>query len=443
MTQISRPWNGVVTGDSGPYSDQEWHEAWRNALGFGAGRANYGPVRGNDNGTDESLAVNADSPASANVVVSPGSALVRGLIYVSDATETLAIAANASGNPRIDVVVLRADFTAQTVRLAVRQGTPAVTPIAPTLTQTDGVTWEIPLADVAVANGFVSITQADITPNAHFANIPNALYLDNVLNNSGGTLETGDVVIVDTTTNRAATTTTTRNDPRILGVWVGRTDNGDLGRVQTEGIGFVRVNAAVASRNTVLISHTVAGQAVAHAGEGGNILGYSLETTAGAGLCLALIGVRRLRVPDYIHIRDQKAQNTAGGTFTSGAWQTRTLNTEVTDAGGWATLAANQITLGAGTYWVYISAPAYTVAQHQARLQNITDGSTLLVGTSEVAGTAANTTSRSIIAGQITLATQKVLEVQHQSFGTVATNGFGFPSNFTTEVYTIVEMWRL
>lgn len=30
-------------------------------------------------------------------------------------------------------------------------------------------------------------------------------------------------------------------------------------------------------------------------------------------------------------LQDQKAQNTDGGTFTSGAWRTRDLNTKVTD----------------------------------------------------------------------------------------------------------------
>jgi hypothetical protein len=36
---------------------------------------------------------------------------------------------------------------------------------------------------------------------------------------------------------------------------------------------------------------------------------------------------------DYIEIQDQKAQNTNGGTFTSGAWRTRDLNTLVEDDG--------------------------------------------------------------------------------------------------------------
>lgn len=147
---------------------------------------------------------------------------------------------------------------------------------------------------------------------------------------------------------------------------------------------------------------------------------------------------------DYILIRDEKTQNTNGGTFTSGAWQTRTLNTEVNDAGGHSSLASNQITLAAGTYEVEISVPAFYVRRHQARLQNITDATTTLTGTSEVAydGTTLAVT-RSIIKGRFTIASSKTFEVQHHCEITEATNGFGVACNFTTEVYTVAEFWKV
>ncbi len=146
----------------------------------------------------------------------------------------------------------------------------------------------------------------------------------------------------------------------------------------------------------------------------------------------------------YILIRDEKAQNTAGGTFTSGAWRTRDLTTEVSDAGGYASVSSNQITLAAGTYRVRIIAPAQATDRHQARLQNITGGTTLLVGTSEYAGSAGGnqTQSHSVIVGRITLGGSTVVEVQHQCQTTSSSNGFGAGSNFTTEVYTVVEMWK-
>ncbi len=146
---------------------------------------------------------------------------------------------------------------------------------------------------------------------------------------------------------------------------------------------------------------------------------------------------------EYIHIRDEKAQNTAGGTFTLGAWRTRDLNTIVADPASLATLGSNQITLPAGTYFVRASAPAVRVSSHQARLQNVTDGTTTMLGSSEVLGIGATNSDRSFIVGVFTIASSKTFEVQHQSSATQSTNGFGLQGNFATEVYTIVELWKV
>lgn len=145
----------------------------------------------------------------------------------------------------------------------------------------------------------------------------------------------------------------------------------------------------------------------------------------------------------YILIRDEKSSGTAGGTFTSGAWQTRTLNTEVIDTGGNASISSNQITLAAGTYEVDISAPAYECASHQTRLQNITDGTTELIGSSEYTGSTDIVSNRSRIQGRFTIAGSKVFEVQHRCSTTRSTSGFGVAASLGTEVYTIVEMRKV
>jgi len=148
---------------------------------------------------------------------------------------------------------------------------------------------------------------------------------------------------------------------------------------------------------------------------------------------------------DYIHIRDEKAQNTGGGTFTSGAWRTRDLNTEVSDDGEHASLASNQITLAAGTYVIQTSAPAYHVDVHQAVLWNTADapGTFTLIGTCAYAEAADYTSqTRAFISGQFTIAAPATFEIQHRGTVTKATNGFGNPCNFTTEVYTVVELWK-
>ena len=106
--------------------------------------------------------------ANKSVDVASLQAWVNGHFFESDATENLTIADNASGNPRIDRIVVRADFTANTITLAVLQGTPAATPVAPALTQSSS-TWELSLAQVAVANGFASVADANITDERQYA----------------------------------------------------------------------------------------------------------------------------------------------------------------------------------------------------------------------------------------------------------------------------------
>jgi hypothetical protein len=83
---------------------------------------------------------------------------------------------------------------------------------------------------------------------------------------------------------------------------------------------------------------------------------------------------------ESIIFSDQKSQNTPGGTFTSGSWQTRTLNTTSGSISG-ASLSSNQFTLPAGTYVIESTAPAYRVQEHQSRIQNITDGITTALST--------------------------------------------------------------
>lgn len=147
---------------------------------------------------------------------------------------------------------------------------------------------------------------------------------------------------------------------------------------------------------------------------------------------------------DYILLIDQKPDNTDGGTFTNLVWQPRDINTEISDDGGHASIAINQITLAAGTYRFKIITPAYRVGRHMARLQNVTDATTIQEGTAEYAGSAEQITTHSTIAGRFTIGGVRTFEVQHQSQITRATDGFGARTNFITlnETYTLAEFWK-
>ncbi|MGV9312583.1 tail fiber domain-containing protein [Streptomyces sp. NPDC003691] len=95
------------------------------------------------------------------VTVQAGTAIVRGHMVHSTATETLPLpAAGTSG--RVDRVVLRLDPTANTISLAVKQGT-AGSSTPPSLTQTDTGTFELSLATVAVGANATTISAGDTT----------------------------------------------------------------------------------------------------------------------------------------------------------------------------------------------------------------------------------------------------------------------------------------
>lgn len=148
-------------------------------------------------------------------------------------------------------------------------------------------------------------------------------------------------------------------------------------------------------------------------------------------------------VDDYVVVRDKKTQNTPGGDFNSGAWRTRDINEELLDASGICSIAGNQITLEPGTYRCSISVPAYNVNRHQGLLYDTTGTATLVLGTSEYVKQADLCTTRSFIVGGFTLSVQSALEVRHRCLNTTAGSGFGLAANFTDEIYTIAEFWRM
>lgn len=294
---------------------------YRNAFGNGAADVNSGPIMGSGVAPDPGLRVTATSPVSASVDVSIGSALVHGTFYMTDATVNLAIASNGTGNPRIDTVVLQKSWTNQTVRLAIVQGSPAATPAAPGLTQTDGVLWEIPLADIAVASGFVSLAQSTVTPRRWWANVSDGVYLNDVLNNSGADRVGGDVMVLDTTADRAAATGAADDGPNALGVWLARTPAGGYGRVMQRGICYVKTRNAVTRGQKLRLfrsgNQLEPPNLSTAMGSTSQVVAVALETTSAAGLALCLVDFTIERNHAYASVaRD----NAADYTTTSLTW---------------------------------------------------------------------------------------------------------------------------
>jgi hypothetical protein len=146
----------------------------------------------------------------------------------------------------------------------------------------------------------------------------------------------------------------------------------------------------------------------------------------------------------YAVFQDNKASG-GGGTFTSGAWQTRDLQTSQFNGITGCSLASNQITLAAGTYIVNAMAPAGFVTQHQTRFYNITDSSTAIIGGNAYnADGSANADTYSALQGAFTIAGSKVFELQHQCSLTRAGTGFGTNNAFGVgEVYSIITIAKV
>jgi hypothetical protein len=142
-------------------------------------------------------------------------------------------------------------------------------------------------------------------------------------------------------------------------------------------------------------------------------------------------------------VRDEKSSGTGGGTFNSGAWRTRDLNTVTNNTITGASLASDQITLLAGRYKFSISAPARRVDANVIKLANITDTSDALIGSAADTETGAGDPSRSFIEDELTIAGTKVFEIQHRCV-TSRSNGFGVPVGVgVVEVYTMITIEKI
>lgn len=110
------------------------------------------------NGTPSGTELKVTAGTGLQVAVAAGQAMVRGHYYISTASENLTIGTANGSNPRIDSIVLRLDPTVNSVILAVVAGTPASSPVAPTLTQTDAGVYEYQLATVLIPTSATSVS---------------------------------------------------------------------------------------------------------------------------------------------------------------------------------------------------------------------------------------------------------------------------------------------
>lgn len=146
----------------------------------------------------------------------------------------------------------------------------------------------------------------------------------------------------------------------------------------------------------------------------------------------------------YAVINHSTAYNQGAGTFSNGAWRTRELNTEVTDADNIVSISNNQFTLQAGTYLIKAQSPAYRVDQHVIRLYNVTDSSVVGVGSAGMSSSSFASHTLSTIVLRMTISAAKAFEIQHQCQTSHSTYGLGLHHGISgaDSIYTIVEIYK-
>ena len=142
-------------------------------------------------------------------------------------------------------------------------------------------------------------------------------------------------------------------------------------------------------------------------------------------------------------IEDQKPSGTNGGTFTSGTWRTRDLNTLVFNHNSLASLSNNRFTLPAGTYCIDWDAPAYRVNRHKTALYNYSSSTIVAYGTSELSSEGGATMNRSVGTKVVTISSSTSFTIQHICQSSYNNSGFGRATDFGTEVYTRVRIKKI
>ena len=127
----------------------------------------------------------------------------------------------------------------------------------------------------------------------------------------------------------------------------------------------------------------------------------------------------------YAILVDQKTSGTNGGSFTSGAWRTRDLNTKIADPDIIVSISSNQFTLQAGSYLIKAHAPAYKAGRHQIALYDITASSYVQTGSSAYVDNGESVSTDSFLTARFTCSGANVYEIRHQCGTGFNTYGFG------------------
>lgn len=156
-------------------------------------------------------------------------------------------------------------------------------------------------------------------------------------------------------------------------------------------------------------------------------LGWYLTDSTGAVVPGSPTGIGGIVTVAY-----QVASGTTGGTATTGAWTKYAINTIIQNDLNIAAISSNQFILPAGTYLCIGGGVTFSrTGTSQARLRNVTDGSTLVLSVDANTQNAVNEIANfaEFLIQKFTIGANKTLEIDYWANATAGTHDLGFSAS--------------
>ena len=145
----------------------------------------------------------------------------------------------------------------------------------------------------------------------------------------------------------------------------------------------------------------------------------------------------------YAILEDQKSQNTqAGGYDNADGWVTRELNTEVADPDSIVSISSNEFTLGAGNYLIKWSCPFYRINQVLSRLYDVTNSAVKAYSQAGYGYSSSEGLNQITGNARVTPTGSTAYKIEMKGESDKSNNGLGLPTNYGTEVYLQVEIYK-
>lgn len=142
----------------------------------------------------------------------------------------------------------------------------------------------------------------------------------------------------------------------------------------------------------------------------------------------------------YLHVRNQQPSGSPASDGSTIGTTQRTLNTVVANTVTGASLASSNVTLPSGTYECRGITLGYSQGYHKGSLYNSTDGTTVVIGSSEY--TPSGLTGHSVLVGRFTIAAAKTFQLKHYC-SQAGSGGIDDPTSGLAAVYSTLEFWKV